>query len=80
MSKYRNQKIKFLNDYIDNFILRNSLPFYFSVEKNKVIEQLREVIDRDRSRFLWRMIYCDYLFLVNRFIYKLYKNLKKILQ
>lgn len=75
---YRNEAIYGLNEYIDFFILRNSVPYYFSDYRNNVIPIISTVKKRKNTNGLWKYIYMDTLYLINLICYRLYKRVRAI--
>lgn len=75
---YRNEAIYGLNEYIDFFILRNSVPYYFSDYRNNVIPIISTVKKRKNISGLWKYIYMDTLYLINLICYRLYKRVRAI--
>ncbi len=75
---YRNEAIYGLNEYIDFFILRNSVPYYFSDYRNNVIPIISTVKKRKNTSGLWKYIYMDTLYLINLICYRLYKRVRAI--
>lgn len=75
---YRNEAIYGLNEYIDFFILRNSVPYYFSDYRNNVIPIISTVKKRKNISGIWIYIYMDTLYLINLICYRLYKRVRAI--
>jgi glycosyltransferase involved in cell wall biosynthesis len=76
---YRNDEIYGLNDFIDYFTLRNSVPYYFSNNRNDVIPLISLVKDRKTVNRIWSYIYNENMYLFNFICYKLYKKIKTII-
>ena len=76
MDDYRSNSVPNLNEFIDYYILRNSVPYYFSVDKNKVYPALRNVRLKRETKLIWKWIYSEKLFPINFFLYRLYKKLR----
>lgn len=79
IDNYRSIKVPNLNEFIDYYILRNSVPYYFSMDKNKVYPVLYNVKEKKETKLIWKCIYSEKLFLVNFFLYRLYKKMRMIL-
>lgn len=75
---YRNEAIHGLDEYIDFFILRNSVPYYFSDYRNNVIPIISTVKKRKNISGIWIYIYMDTLYLINLICYRLYKRVRAI--
>jgi glycosyltransferase involved in cell wall biosynthesis len=75
---YRSIKVPNLNEFIDYYILRNSVPYYFSADKNKVYPALYKVKIKKETQLIWKCIYSEKLFPVNFLLYKLYKSLRMV--
>jgi len=75
---YRSTEIKNLIEFIDYFILRNSVPYYFSEEKKHVKPLLKKVKTNKNIGLLWRYVYSDLFYQLNLFSYKFYKYLRAI--
>lgn len=76
---YRNDEIYGLNDFIDYFTLRNSVPYYFSNNRNDVIPIISLVKDRKTVNRIWSYIYNENMYLFNFICYKIYKKIKTII-
>lgn len=75
---YRSKEISSLNHFIDYFILRNAVPYYFSEEK-KHINPLLDKVKKDTKRsLLWTLVYSNFFYRINFFLYKLHKYLRTI--
>ena len=79
INSFRNENITGLNNYIDYFILRNSVPYYFSKYKNDVISIILPVKERNKLNGIWKYLYSDKIYLINLVSYKLYKNIKTVI-
>lgn len=75
---YRSTEIKNLNEFIDYFILRNSVPYYFSEEKKHINPLLKKVKINKNIGLLWTYVYSDLFYQINLFLYKFYKYLRAI--
>lgn len=76
IDKYRSDEIPFLNDFIDFFILRNSVPYYFSDDKIKTFLNLKKMRVNMKINGLWKYVYSDYLYRFNLALYKIYKKMR----
>ncbi len=76
---YRDEKVPGLNDFIDYFILRNSVPYYFSNDKDSVIFLIDLVKFNNKLKFKWKFIYFKKLYSVNFLFYKIYKKIRIII-
>jgi len=76
IDNYRSIKVPNLNEFIDYYILRNSVPYYFSTDKDKVYPALYNVKVKKGTKLIWKCIYSEKLFPVNFLLYRLYKNLR----
>ncbi len=66
-----------LNEFIDYFILRNSIPYYFSKENSNVICNIFNSFNKSTS-FFYRLLYKKELYFIIYLLYKMYKIIKKI--
>lgn len=78
INTYRNESIQYLNEYIDFFILRNSVPYYFSENINNVIPLISCIRNRRKIKGMWKFVYFNKIYFFNLICYKLYKNIKSI--
>jgi glycosyltransferase involved in cell wall biosynthesis len=76
INKYRSSEIPFLNDFIDFFILRNSVPYFFSDDKIKTFSNLTKMRQGNKINSLWKYVYSDYLYRFNFALYKIYKKVR----
>lgn len=77
---YRNEEICCLNDFIDYFILRNAIPYYFSQNKYDVISIISLIKERKKIIGIWKYIYLESIYYINFNLYKLYKRIRTVLQ
>ncbi len=75
----RSNEIYGLNDFIDYFILRNSVPYYFSTYRKDVIPIISTVKNRKKINIVWNYVYDYNLYYINWVCYKFYKKIKIIL-
>lgn len=75
---YRSVTVPNLNEFIDYYILRNSVPYYFSNEKAKCALNILKVKEHRKINGLWRFVYSDIFYIYNLLIYKLYKKIRAI--
>jgi glycosyltransferase involved in cell wall biosynthesis len=79
INSYRSNEIYGLNDFIDYFILRNSVPYYFSKKRQDIIPIILTVKDRKKLSRIWTYLYADKIYTINLVFYKLYKKIVSIL-
>lgn len=72
----RDENVKYINGFIDYFILRNSVPYYFSIDKNKVYPILIKVIAKKEIKLIWKYVYSEKLYKINILLYRLYKYIR----
>ena len=65
-----------LNEFIDYFILRNSIPYYFSKENSNVICNIFYSFNKSTS-FFYRLLYKKEFYFIIYPLYKMYKIIKK---
>lgn len=75
---YRSDDVNHLNKFIDFFILRNSVQYYFSSQKELSLTNLLKMKKNNSLTFFWKLIYSDFLYNVNLFTYQCYKKLRTI--
>ncbi|TDE04551.1 glycosyltransferase family 2 protein [Flavobacterium hiemivividum] len=75
---YRSTEIMHLNQFIDYFILRNSVPYYFSEEKKHIKPNLKKIKKNKKANLFWMYLYSDLFYQINLFSYKFYKYLRAI--
>jgi glycosyltransferase involved in cell wall biosynthesis len=75
---FRSNEIYGLNDFIDYFILRNSVPYYFSIYRKDVIPIISTVKSRKKINIIWDYVYDYNLYYINWICYKIYKKIKII--
>ncbi len=78
IESYRSNDVSCLNQFIDFFILRNSVPYYFSKEKFFVSPILEEIKNKKTLNFVWAYVYSDLFYQINLFLYKCYKYIRAI--
>jgi glycosyltransferase involved in cell wall biosynthesis len=78
IDSYRSDQVIYLNEFIDFFILRNSIPYYFSDEKDQCVLSILKIKDRQKMNRLWSCIYSDLFYGINLAMYKLYKNIRSV--
>lgn len=74
IDRYRDVHIEYLNEFIDFFILRNSVPFFFSPEKELSLPNLLKIKSKNKLTFFWKLVYSDTFYNVNFLLYKFYKK------
>lgn len=79
INSYRSDQIYGLNDFIDYFILRNSVPYYFSKNRYDVIPIISTVKDRKKVSGIWAYLYSHKIYSINLVCYKLYKKIITII-
>jgi glycosyltransferase involved in cell wall biosynthesis len=79
INSYRSDEIYGLNDFIDYFILRNSVPYYFSKNRKDVISIISTVKERNKVNGIWAYLYHHKIYSINLVCYKLYKKITTIL-
>lgn len=77
---YRDDKIAGLNKYIDYFILRNAIQYYFSKNKKDIVPIISSIKDKKSINKIWEYIYMEQLYFINSIFYKLYKKFKSKLK
>lgn len=75
---YRTDKIKYLNEFIDFFILRNSVQYYFSNQKELSLPNLLKMKKNNSLTFFWKFVYSDFIYSVNLIMFKTYKIFRAI--
>lgn len=75
---YRSEEIFDLNNYIDSFILRNGVQFYFSKSRHELVSIISTVKERNNLNGIWIYIYLDRIYYVNLFFYRIYKKIRTI--
>jgi len=78
INSFRSDEIYGLNEFIDYFILRNSITYYFSNDKQNVVPIILTVKNRKKISVIWVYIYMDIMYSINLFVFKLYKAIKTI--
>ncbi|WP_343707620.1 glycosyltransferase family A protein [Flavobacterium sp.] len=78
IDNYRSDKVPYLNEFIDYYILRNSIPYYFSEDKNKVYPALLNVKIKKETQLIWKFIYSKKNFQINYILYRFYKRLRLV--
>jgi glycosyltransferase involved in cell wall biosynthesis len=76
--EFRKGGVPCLNDYVDYYVLRNSLPYYFSEQRCLVIHELDRVLQSRKVGIMWRFIYSKYLYAINSMLYKVCRGLKNL--
>lgn len=72
---YRSEDINGLNNFIDYFILRNGVQYYFSSSRYEIIPIITSVKER---KGIWKYIYNDNFYFLNHCLYKIYKKITTI--
>lgn len=78
INHYRSIKVNNLNEFIDYYLLRNSVPYYFSADKNKVYPALYNVKIKKETKLIWKFIYSEKLYQINFLLYRIYKKFRFI--
>lgn len=78
IDKYRTPEVAHLNSFIDYYILRNSIPYYFSKDRDKTLESIKNAIDNNSTSSSWKYIYYDNYYCLTLSLYRIYKLLRHV--
>lgn len=75
---YRREDIYDINNYIDYFILKNGVQYYFSSSRQGILPIISSVKERSNINGIWRYIYLHDIYFINYILYKMYKKIRNI--
>jgi hypothetical protein len=76
VERHRDNSIQYKNEYLDLYILKNCIPFYFGKDKMTIISKFEDILRGPKVSFYWKIVYSEKLYLLNRTMYFSYKAIK----